>query len=257
MTMAARRPGKPSDSRTSLPTATPISPATKSSPPDRVVPGKRSRDGEGRQVVNADQPKKPGQSAKESQPKQSEERKISPPEEKPADQPDQEQPEDLRQVLTQPRDVLNKLLRVLLIVALAALFIWLLVRYRKVIAEMFRAFIAAVRDFFRKLFSFRWRKAVPAVEEVPSPAPVLEPFASYRNPFITGKDQTWSPERLLLYTYEAVQAWAKEQGIEIKPEQTPREFCFQLIERFPELGLGAGTIFFLLRPRRVCQTIAG
>jgi hypothetical protein len=197
--------------------------------------GEGSRDGEGRQLVNADQPKRPSP-AKESQPKQSEERKISPPEEKPADQPDREQPEDLKQVLAQPRDVLSKLLRILLIVALAALFVWLLVRYRKVIAEMFRAFIAAVRDFFRKLFSFRWRKAVPAVEEVPPPAPVLEPFASYRNPFITGKDRTWSPERLLLYTYEAVQAWAKEQGIEIKPEQTPREFCFRLIERFPEVG---------------------
>jgi hypothetical protein len=105
-----------------------------------------------------------------------------------------------------------------------------------VIAEMFRAFIVAVRDFFRKLFSFRWHKSVPAVEEVPSPAPVLEPFASYRNPFITGKDQSWPPERLLLYTYEAVQAWAKEQGIEIKPEQTPREFCFRLSELFPEVG---------------------
>jgi hypothetical protein len=197
--------------------------------------GEGSRDGEGRQVVNADQPKKPSP-AKESQPKQSEARKTSSPEEKPADQPEREQPEDLKQVLKQPVDLLYKLLRVLLIVALAALFTWLLVRYRKVIAEMFRAFVAAVRDFFRKLFSFRWRKAVPAVEEVPSAAPVLEPFASYRNPFVTGKDQSWSPERLLLYTYEAVQAWAKEQGIEIKPEQTPREFCFQLIERFPELG---------------------
>jgi hypothetical protein len=197
--------------------------------------GEGSRDGEGRQVVSADQPKKPGP-AKESPPRQSEERKTSPPEEKPADQPEREQPEDLSQVLKQPVDLLYKLLRVLLILALAAVFIWVLVRYRKVIAEMIRAFGVAVRDFFRKLFSFRWRKAVPAVEEVPAPAPVLEPFASYRNPFITGKDQTWSPERLLLYTYEAVQAWAKEQGIEIKPEQTPREFCFQLIERFPEVG---------------------
>jgi hypothetical protein len=40
MTMAARDRGKPSDSRTSLPTATPISPAIKISPQARAVPGK-------------------------------------------------------------------------------------------------------------------------------------------------------------------------------------------------------------------------
>ena len=85
--------------------------------------------------------------------------------------------------------------------------------------------------------SWPWRrKAATAEEEVATPPLVLEPFESYENPFLTGKDKTWPPERLLRYTYEAVQAWAKEQGIEMKPQQTPHEFCFELIERFPDLG---------------------
>ena len=40
----------------------------------------------------------------------------------------------------------------------------------------------------------------------------------------------------MLYTYEAVLAWAKEQGTEMEPQETPREFCNRLCERFPDFG---------------------
>lgn len=193
-------------------------------------------DGAGRQATGSDSSQNRSRRADDSQPRQARERPTAASEERPADQPDQERPENREPVPKPPSNFLYHLLRVLVILALAALFIWFLVRFRKTIADMIRAFCVAVRDFFRKLFSFRWRMAAAAAEDVPPPAPVLEAFATYENPFLTGKDKTWPPERLLLYTYEAVQAWAKEQGIEIRPEQTPREFCFQLIERFPDFG---------------------
>jgi hypothetical protein len=130
------------------------------------------------------------------------------------------------------------LLRWLLIAALAALFVWWLIRYRAAIAQAIRTFIAAVREFFRKLFAFRWRKAAaPAADDdAGSSPPVLSPFTAYENPFVTGKDRTWPPERLLIYTYQAVQAWAGEQGIELEPQQTPREFCARLMERYPDFA---------------------
>src|SRR5262249_10233430 len=132
-------------------------------------------------------------------------------------------------------------LRILMIVAIASVLLWFIIRNRKAIAEAISAFARSVREFFvtfynwlRNLFRFRWRrKAVPVKEEIPD-APVLEPFAAYENPFLTRKVQIWPPEKLVRYTYETLQAWAKEQGIEIERQQTPREFCARLIERFPD-----------------------
>jgi hypothetical protein len=198
--------------------------------------GEPNGNGPGGQVISDNQSQGSNKGAKESQRNEQKQQKPTIADNKAPEQPEPQQPENTSQTPKPPSQLLSKLLRVLVILALAALFIWLLVRYRKVIAEMIRTFIAAVREFFRKFFNFRRRKSAPEAEESPSPAPTLEPFAAYENPFVTGKDKTWPPERLLFYTYEAVQAWAKEQGIEMKPQQTPREFCRELIERFPDFG---------------------
>ena len=134
-------------------------------------------------------------------------------------------------------------LRILMIILVASALLWFIIRNRKAIAEAISAFARSVRAFFvsfcnwiRNLFQFRWRRKAAPVEEIPDASPILEPFASYTNPFVTRKEQAWPPEKLVRYTYETLQAWAKEQGIEIEPQQTPREFCARLIERFPECG---------------------
>jgi hypothetical protein len=132
--------------------------------------------------------------------------------------------------------LLARLLRVLAILAIASLVIWFLVRNRKVIADMIRSFIRAIREFFRNLFAIRWKRKPKLSAPTPTPILELEPFASYENPFVTGKDKTWSPDRLLCYTYAAVCSWAKEQKIALRPQETPREFCLRLLERFPEDG---------------------
>jgi hypothetical protein len=40
---------------------------------------------------------------------------------------------------------------------------------------------------------------------------------------------------LVLYSFEALQVWAEEQGVNPRPEQTAREFCVELGGRFPEI----------------------
>jgi uncharacterized membrane protein YgcG len=129
----------------------------------------------------------------------------------------------------------HTLLKVLVILAIVAALAWLAIRYRKQIARALRAFVAAVREFFAKLFAFRRRKPAAAVSPGASPA-VIYPFAEYENPFLTGKDKLWPAERLVLYTYAATRAWAKEQRHQLWPQETPREFCVRLSERFPEFG---------------------
>jgi hypothetical protein len=44
------------------------------------------------------------------------------------------------------------------------------------------------------------------------------------------------PADIILYTYDFVRAWAREQGLEPHPEQTAREFCQEMAARSPELA---------------------
>lgn len=129
----------------------------------------------------------------------------------------------------------QRLLLILFLIALTALLVWLVVRYRRVIAHAFRSFVAAVREFFQKLFSFRRRKR-PAPGQLPLPAPPPQPFSTFENPFLTGNVTSWPPKRLILYTYEAIRGWAKDQRIETKPQETPREFCMRLCQYFPDFA---------------------
>ena len=196
-----------------------------------------ARDGAARQPAKVEPAQAHSQPGKDSQRKETKPSKppVTRTQTKPADKPDQALPQPRSQGQRPPGDFLYRLLRALLILALAAGLIWLLVRFRKVIADMLRKAMAAVRDFFRKLFRFRRRRPAPATGLVVS-AVAPEAFATYENPFVTGQANTWPREHLLRYTYQAVLAWAKEHGIEIQPQQTPREFCSRLIEHFPDVG---------------------
>jgi hypothetical protein len=132
----------------------------------------------------------------------------------------------------------------LLILAGAILAGWWLFRRRHLLLEMARSVIAAIVQFFRELFQFDWlpKKTAPKAEERKAR---LRPFAAYRSPFLTGKDKLWSAEQLILYSYEAVQAWAIERGIQAHPEQTAREFCLQVGQTFPDAGPELNRLAFL------------
>ncbi|MHB8521598.1 MAG: DUF4129 domain-containing protein [Limisphaerales bacterium] len=136
-------------------------------------------------------------------------------------------------------------LRTLLFLAAAVLLTWWLIRRRRVILEMIRSLAQALAQFFRNLFGFGLRSKSSLAPEIKPPASKLRPFADYRNPFVTGKDRVWPPERLVAYSFEALQAWAKEQGAEPQPQQTPREFCLNLREKFPEAAFGLDRLSFL------------
>ena len=83
--------------------------------------------------------------------------------------------------------------------------------------EMARSIIAALAQFFRKLFDLTPSRG-PAKKTETGPARAkFSSFAEYKNPFFAGKDYAWPPEQIILYSYEAVQVWAKEQGIARAP----------------------------------------
>jgi len=112
---------------------------------------------------------------------------------------------------------------------------WWVYRRCHLLLEIARSLIAAVRQFFQDLFSLgaAVKQTVTKAEERKRRP---NPFAAYESPFLTGKDKSWSAEELVLYSYEALQAWAIEQGIQPQPEQTAREFCRRLGQTYPDAG---------------------
>jgi hypothetical protein len=105
--------------------------------------------------------------------------------------------------------------------------------------------VEALRKFLQNLFGsvFNWKRRARAAAEWTLP-PVLS-FAAFENPFVAGSDRSWSPEQVILYSYEAIRNWAAERGTGPRPEQTAREFCLELGEKFPEVGLELNQLSFL------------
>ena len=106
---------------------------------------------------------------------------------------------------------------------------------RHLLLEIGRSLVSAIIQLFRDLFS-----SGAAVHKTSTKAKMRKrkptPFAAYESPFMTGKDKFWTAEQVVIYSYEALQAWAIEQGTQPQPEQTAREFCGRLGQIHPDVG---------------------
>ena len=133
--------------------------------------------------------------------------------------------------------------KMLFFLILGLLVAWWIFRQRGLIFEAVKSIIASIADFFRNLFGFRFslKPAVAADKKNQK----RRPFAAFKNPFLTGKEQSWTQSQLILYSYDALRAWAAEQGIESHPEQTAREFCVEVGVSFPEINSQLNRLSFL------------
>jgi hypothetical protein len=109
------------------------------------------------------------------------------------------------------------------IVVLAVLYIaW---RSRHEILAAIREFLAAWSELWSSLWGRkRARTALEDSEVVPIELPPA-PFASYADPFATGIAGRYSHEELVRYSFEAFEAWARENGCQHSPDQTPHELA--------------------------------
>ena len=62
--------------------------------------------------------------------------------------------------------------------------------------------------------------------QVPGSAVRLAPRAAV--PFLTGAADRYSADELVSYSFQALEAWARERGWPREPDQTPHEFAQQL-----------------------------
>jgi Domain of unknown function (DUF4129) len=134
--------------------------------------------------------------------------------------------------------------KILFLLVVAAVMVWWIFRKRDLIFQIARSFIAALKQFFKDLFQFGSRNHEPTVMTAKQKS-ARSPFAAYKNPFLLGEFSSWTHEQLVLYSFEAFQAWAEEQGIKPRPERTAREFCVELGGRFPEIVPELSALSFL------------
>jgi hypothetical protein len=115
---------------------------------------------------------------------------------------------------------------------LALVAIYLVIRHwsrlREILAQLWAEFLQAIGF---------WQKHQPSVSaEAGAPIPTEVRFAAYENPFFSGAARRMSPAHLVRYTFEALEAWAREQVVARSPEQTPLEFARELGQRVPALA---------------------
>lgn len=74
----------------------------------------------------------------------------------------------------------------------------------------------------------------PSSQKKLAPKTPPRPFSSFRNP-VGDPD----PRKVVVVTFQALEAWCREQGVERSPDETPSEFVRRVAVQFPTLGQSA------------------
>ncbi len=125
------------------------------------------------------------------------------------------------------------LVKLIVYALLALLVLWLAWRSRQQIAKAIADIIQQIRDFLSALFGGKSKaldgKGEGEAERIAAAPP--RPFASFSDPFASGQHRTLPPNEMVRYTYEAFEAWSREQGTPRKPDMTPAELVQQAVPR--------------------------
>ncbi len=97
--------------------------------------------------------------------------------------------------------------------------------------------LAALDAFWQRLFGWWGVKSESARDEM-EPRKIEtppRPFSSFANPFRDGAVRRQSPEELVRYSFEALEAWGREHDLSRTPEETALEFARRIGETTPPL----------------------
>ncbi|MEM9366043.1 MAG: DUF4129 domain-containing protein [Planctomycetota bacterium] len=90
----------------------------------------------------------------------------------------------------------------------------------------------ALMEWWRGLFDRERSSKSPATETaMVDPSEPPRPFASFRNPVGKSADR-----EAVVITFQALEAWCREQGTERRGDETPSEFVRRVAKDFPELA---------------------
>ncbi len=160
---------------------------------------------------------KQGESREESSEKPSQEQASTPP------------PEPPQSSFTNPLSSLGDWLKVLVYVAVIAVVVFFLWKFKDDIVKAWHEFWASLFGTHKPGVAEESAKS----ERVKAPRPA---FSSFRNPF---QDPAWKArplEEWVRYSFAALEAWAAEQGSQRREEQTPGEFATMLEKEHEDLA---------------------
>ncbi len=115
---------------------------------------------------------------------------------------------------------------------------WLWKNWSRVV-EGFRLFLQELRDLWARLFGGKPKSEEGATEEEKPAVKLERPFTDYVDPFSAGLAARYAPAELVRYTFEATEAWARENGCRREPDQTPLEFAARIGDQVESLRAGA------------------
>jgi hypothetical protein len=102
--------------------------------------------------------------------------------------------------------------------------------------EIARSLVAAIVDFFRKLLDLMPARRPAKPREPGPPRPKSARWPNTRTHFTPARSISGRRRKLYFTRMRPSRAWAREQGLEMHPEQTAREFCEEMAARSPELA---------------------
>jgi hypothetical protein len=103
---------------------------------------------------------------------------------------------------------------------------------------------AAWRSFWANLFrGTPPQQASPVGEEATPPKkPRGVPFRAFSNPFDTGEAERMTLRNLVRYSFEALEAWARDHELGRREDETALEFVRRLNEEIPSLESASGEL---------------
>ena len=126
------------------------------------------------------------------------------------------------------------LVKWLIYAAIAVVVFLLVTKNWSAIKEGLGNFLDQLRNLWASLFGGKQAIAAAKLSEAESESavgPSRPRFAAFQNPFGTGQAGKMSAEELITYTFEAMEAWATERGVERPLDQTPLEFAREIGEQ--------------------------
>lgn len=125
---------------------------------------------------------------------------------------------------------------------LAVVIVYAIWTNRAAILAALGDFAQWLQDFWHNLFGGKRRRVGLVAEEATAKQAPPPRFADFTDPFAAGLAARYSPEELVRYTFEALEAWARDQGYPRQPEQTPHEFTRRVGSRVAALAGDAGRL---------------
>ncbi|MBN2292146.1 MAG: DUF4129 domain-containing protein [Pirellulales bacterium] len=136
---------------------------------------------------------------------------------------------------------LGGIFKLIVYAILLGIAVYLLWKSRDRVLAGIRQFLQELREFWARLFGGHESSSEEDAKEASGDSQP-RPFSEYRDPFTSGMIGRHPPEQIVRYTFEALEAWAREHDCGREPEQTPREFALQVGGRFESLSGGVNLL---------------